>query len=66
MKNIRARLKKQVEVASSLDVDFNSDWLTASRIVEIEQRKMLERIKSEMHELIAVMTLEDIEFKILP
>ena len=65
MKYIRARLKNQVEVSSSLDgIDFNRDWLEASSIIEYTKREMISQIKSEMHKAIAELSIDDIEFKI--
>lgn len=47
-------------------IDFNANWVQSSAIIEESKRRLLSKLKLEMHEKISVMTLEDIEFKILP
>jgi hypothetical protein len=68
MKTIHAKYKKPIEAAISLSelVDFNKNWIEAASVVEATKRRLFEEMKSQMHERIAEMTLEDIEFKILP
>ena len=63
MKTLHAKYRNPIQVSIQLDLDFSSDWIRASSMVEVAKRRMLENMKSEMHEKIAIMTLEDIDFK---
>jgi len=63
MKTLHAKYRNPIQVSIQLDLDFSSDWIRASSMVEVAKRRMLANMKSEMHEKIAIMTLEDIDFK---
>ena len=63
-KELAARLKENPTVYIALEADFESDWLVASKIVELAKRSMISELKQALHEKIASLSLEDIEFKV--
>ena len=65
-KILTARLKDMPNIAVDLPVrDFSENWLVASTVIEGAKRQMLHKLKNELHEKIAVLDLDDIEFKII-
>jgi hypothetical protein len=65
-KNIlQATLREKITTQVMVDVDFNKDWINASTIIENMKAKSFLEIKQKMHEKIATLTLEDLEFKII-
>lgn len=65
-KILKARLKMTPEVMVKLgDIDFNRDWISASDAVEGAKRRCIEEIKDQIHSKVAVLSLDDIEFKIV-
>ncbi len=65
-KIITAKLKETPEVVSELDDIFKKhDWITGSAIIENAKRRMLAELKGKLHERIAVLSIDDISFKLL-
>lgn len=66
MKTLTAKIKEPIQVAVSLEgIDFNQNWLTASAVIESSKRGLLAKLRSELHEKIATLSLDDLDFKIL-
>jgi len=65
MKTLTAKLKKETIIAIQIDDIFKEDdWLTASTYIENQKREMVKALKNRLHEQIAVLSLDDIDFKI--
>ena len=65
MKTLTAKLKKEPVVTLQFgDIFKENDWLTASTYLENRKRDMFESLKSRLHEQIAVLSIDDIDFKI--
>ena len=64
-KILNARLKDIPTVALGVTADFEKDWILAARLVDQMKEKALRELKTKLHEKIAVLSLEDIEFKIV-
>ena len=67
MKKLHAKIKEPIQVVVELPdtADFSENWLVASSVIETVKKRMIEELRSKMHEKIAVLGLDDIEFKIL-
>lgn len=65
MKTLQAKLKETPTTVTKLDIEFGEDWLTASAVVERMKREALANIRRNLHEKIATLSLDDIEFKIV-
>jgi len=65
MKIIIAKLKTPVEVSVTLNnINFNDNWLEASNVIEHSKRKLMQELKEKMHNKIAELSIDDIDFKI--
>lgn len=64
MKTLKASLKEPVFAWINHDLDF-VDWLKDSAIVEDMKRDLLLKIRSEMHNKIATLCLDDLKFETL-
>lgn len=65
MKTIKAKLKTPVEVSVTLNnINFNDNWLEASNVIEHSKRKLIQELKEKMHNKIAELSIDDIDFKI--
>lgn len=64
-KKLQARLKEVPIVAATLNADFNKDWISASAMVDDVKRSLFHQLKTNLHERISTLGLDDIEFKII-
>ena len=65
MKTIIAKIKEPVEVRVTLQsINFNENWLEASNVIEHSKRKLVQELKEKMHNKIAELSADDIDFKI--
>lgn len=65
MKIILAKLKTPVTVSVTLhNTNFNDNWLEASNIIECSKRKLIQELKESMHNKIAELSIDDIDFTI--
>ncbi len=62
-KIITARLKEPLSVATRIEIDM-SDWLQGSAIIEETKRRLLSKLRDELHTKIAIMDIDDLEFKV--
>lgn len=62
MKILQAKLKEEPVVAINLDVDFTSDWVSASSVIESAKKQLLRQLKQDLHEKIAVLDIDDLNF----
>lgn len=63
-KIITARLKEPLSTATRIEIDM-SNWLEGSAIIEQSKRVLLAKLKDEYHTKIAVMGIDDLEFKVM-
>lgn len=65
-KTIQAKLKNEVIVLAQLEPLFTDElgWIESSSIIEDCKRQLIEKLKSELHEKIALLSLDDILFSI--
>ena len=67
MKILKAKLKEEITVAVELsDMDFTKDWLSGVHIIEEQKKKLFWKLKNDLHEKIAMLSMEDVLFKIEP
>ena len=65
MKTLTAKLKKETVVILQIeDIFKEDDWLTASTYIENQKREIFNALKRALHEQIAVLSLDDVDFKI--
>ncbi len=63
-KIIKARLKENPTAYVDFEINFDNNWLDGSAVVVRLKNKLFHEIKNALHEKIAVLSLDDIDFKI--
>lgn len=61
-KILKARLKEPPQVAVKLDFDFSENWIAGASLIERSKQQLFLKIKNDMHEKIALLSMDDLEF----
>lgn len=67
MKILQAKLKNEYVVSVNMEgcFDFVEDFINASTVVQEAKRKLFNQLKTSLHEKIATLNIDDLEFKII-
>lgn len=64
-KQLQAQLNQKITVVVGVDVDFNKNWIESASIIEHLKARTFLEIKNKLHEKIATLSLNDIDFEII-